>query len=122
VPRPATLRGFGRTPLEAMASETAVVASDAGSYPLMIRPGINGTIVPAGDQDAFVAAIEPYFRDPRLARDQGRAALEFVRDNFSIEAEARRIRAVYDRLWTEGQKPLGLSREGQQTAAGTKPA
>jgi hypothetical protein len=48
--------------------------------------------------------------------------LEFVRDNFSIEAEARRIRAVYDRLWTEGQKPVGLSRKGQQTAAGAKPA
>ena len=119
---PSRQEGFGLTPLEAMASETAVVASDAGSYPSMIRPGINGTIVPAGDQDALVAAIEPYFRDPALARDQGRAALEFVRDNFSIEAEARRIRAVYDRLWTEGQKPLGLSREGQQTAAGTKPA
>jgi mannosyltransferase len=105
-----------------MASETAVVTSDAGSYPLMIRPGINGTIVPAGDRDALAAAIEPYFREPGLAREQGRAALEFVRDNFSMEAEARRIRAVYDRLWAEGQKPLGLSQKDQQTAAGTKPA
>jgi mannosyltransferase len=119
---PSRQEGFGLTPLEAMASQTAIVASDAGSYPLMIRPGINGAIVPAGDQDALVAAIEPYFRDPGLAREQGRAALEFVRDNFSMEAEARRIRAVYDRLWTEGQKPLGLSQEGQPAAAGTKPA
>jgi mannosyltransferase len=119
---PSRQEGFGLTPLEAMASETAVVASDAGSYPLMIRPGINGAIVPAGDQDALVAAIEPYFRDTGLAKEQGRAALKFVRDNFSMEAEARRIRAVYDRLWTEGQKPLGLSQKDQQTAAGTKPA
>jgi mannosyltransferase len=119
---PSRQEGFGLTPLEAMASETAVVASDAGSYPLMIKPGINGTIVPAGDRDALVAAIEPYFLAPGLAKERGRAALEFVRDNFSIEAEAGRIRAVYDRLWTEGQKPLGLSRKGQQTAAGTKPA
>jgi len=118
---PSRQEGFGLTPLEAMASETAVVASDAGSYPSMIRPGTNGTIVPAGDLDALVTAIEPYFRDPRLAKEQGRAALEFVRDNFSIEAEARRIRAVYDRLWSEGQKPLGPSREGQQAAAGTRP-
>jgi mannosyltransferase len=119
---PSRQEGFGLTPLEAMASEAAVVASDAGSYPLMIRPGVNGTIVPAGDRDALIAAIEPYFQAPSLAKEQGRAALEFVRDNFSIEAEARRIRAVYDRLWTEGQKPLGLSRENQQAAAGTKPA
>jgi mannosyltransferase len=119
---PSRQEGFGLTPLEAMASETAVVASDAGSYPSMIRPGINGAIVPAGDGNALVAAIEPYFRAPDLAKEQGRAALEFVHDNFSMEAEARGIRAVYDRLWTEGQKPLGLPRNGQQTAAGTKSA
>jgi mannosyltransferase len=117
---PSRQEGFGLTPLEAMASQTAVVASDAGSYPSMIRPGLNGTIVPAGDRDALIAAIEPYLRAPRLAREQGRAALEFVRANFSMEAEARGIRAVYDRLWTEGQKPLGLARAGRQPAAGTQ--
>jgi mannosyltransferase len=91
-----------------MASETAVVASDAGSFPSMIKPGINGALVPAGDLEALVAAIEPYFRKPDLAKEQGRAALEFVHANFSLAAEARGIRAVYDRLWTEGQKPLGV--------------
>jgi len=117
---PSRQEGFGLTPLEAMASETAVVASDAGSFPSMIRPGINGAIVPAGDVDALVAAIEPYFRAPNLAKEQGRAALEFVQANFSLAAEARGIRAVYERLWTEGQKPLNLSRNGQP--AGNKTA
>ncbi len=107
---PSRQEGFGLTPLEAMASGTAVVASDAGSFPSMIRPGLNGAIVPAGDRDALIAAIEPYFRAPNLAIEQGRAALEFVHANFSLAAEARGIRTVYDRLWTEGQKPLGLSR------------
>jgi mannosyltransferase len=111
---PSRQEGFGLTPLEAMASQTAVVASDAGSYPLMIRPGLNGAVVPAGDPDALIAAIEPYFRTPHLAQEQGRAALEFVHENFSMEAEARRIRAVYDRLWTGGQKPLSLSRKADK--------
>jgi mannosyltransferase len=111
---PSRQEGFGLTPLEAMASGTAVVASDAGSFPSMIRPGFNGAIVPAGDGDALVAAIEPYFRSPSLAIEQGRAALEFVHDNFSLAAEARGIRAVYDRLWAEGQQPLGLSRSPDQ--------
>ena len=119
---PSRQEGFGLTPLEAMASETAVVASDAGSYPSMIRRGINGMIVPAGDLDALVAAVEPYFRDPHSAREQGRMALEFVRDNFSMATEARRIRAVYDRLWTEGQKTTRPVAKDQQTAAGTRPA
>ena len=119
---PSRQEGFGLTPLEAMASQTAVVASDAGSFPSMIRPGINGAVVPAGDGNALIAAIEPYFREPNLAKEHGRAALEFVHANFSLAAEARGIRAVYDRLWAGGQKPLGLSRSGQPNAAGTKTA
>jgi mannosyltransferase len=111
---PSRQEGFGLTPLEAMASETAVVTSDAGSFPIMIKPGVNGAIVPAGDGDALVAAIEPYLCDPQAARETGRAALEFVQANFSLAAEARGIRAVYDRLWTEAQKPLSLPRKGHQ--------
>jgi mannosyltransferase len=116
---PSRQEGFGLTPLEAMASETAVVTSDAGSFPIMIKPGVNGAIVPAGDGDALTAAIEPYLRDPQATKETGRAALEFVQANFSLAAEARGIRAVYDRLWTEGQKPLSLPRKGQPDAAGT---
>jgi mannosyltransferase len=119
---PSRQEGFGLTPLEAMASETAIVASDAGSFPSMVRPGANGTIVPAGDGDALAQAIEPYFRSPSLAKEHGRAGLEFVQANFSLAAEARRIRAVYDRLWTEGQMPLSLLRKGRPDAGSTGPA
>lgn len=118
---PSRQEGFGLTPLEAMASETAAVTSDAGSFPSMIKPDLNGAIVPAGDADALTEAIEPYLRDPHLAQEQGRAALAFVHANFSLAAEARGIRAVYDRLWTEGQRP-SLSQNQQQNAGSTKPA
>ena len=115
---PSRQEGFGLTPLEAMASQTAVVASDAGSYALMVKPGVNGAIVPSGDGEALVAAIEPYLRDPGLAQEQGRAALAFVRENFSIEAEARGVRTVYDGLWSEGRKPCDPSRKGERAVAG----
>lgn len=107
---PSRQEGFGLTPLEAMASGTAVVASDAGSFPSMIKPGLNGAIVPADDDEALIAAIEPYFREPDLAKEQGEAALKFVHANFSLEAEARGIRAVYDRLWTEGETTRAVAR------------
>jgi mannosyltransferase len=115
---PSRQEGFGLTPLEAMASGTAVVTSDAGSFPSMIRPGINGAIVPAGDGSALVAAIEPYFRNPNLAKEQGRGALEFVHANFSLAAEARGIRAVYDCLWTEGK--TGQANVAETQAAGSR--
>ena len=116
---PSRQEGFGLTPLEAMASETAVVTSDAGSFPSMIKPGVNGAIVPAGDRDALADAIEPYFRAPHLAKEHGQTGLQFVQANFSLAAEARRIRAVYDHLWTEGQMPLSLLRNGWPNAANT---
>ena len=67
--------------------------------------------------EALVAAIAPYLRDPDLAKQQGRRALEFVRANFSLEAEARGIRAVYDRLWSGEQKPITLRGKGQTHTA-----
>ena len=51
------------TPLEAMASQTAVVASDAGAYAEMIEPE-TGTVVAAGDGLALEQAIAPYLADP----------------------------------------------------------
>jgi mannosyltransferase len=116
---PSRAEGFGLTPLEAMASQTAVVTSDAGSYPSMIRPGINGAIVPAGDGEALAAAIEPYLRDPQLALSQGEAALAFVRENFSLAAEARGIQAVYDRLWADGQISASSAAAGRRKTGAT---
>ena len=51
--------GFGLTPLDAQASKTAVVASDAGAYKELVTEG-TGTVVPAGDGRALTDAIKPY--------------------------------------------------------------
>lgn len=103
---PSRNEGFGLTPLEAMASRTAVVASDAGSYPAMIRSGVNGGIFPGGDGAALKARVEPYLADPSMAESHGEAALEIVRRDFSLAAEAAGIRAVYEALW-QGRTRIG---------------
>jgi mannosyltransferase len=100
---PSRNEGFGLTPLEAMASRTAVVTSDAGSYPSMVRAGVNGAMVPAGDLDALTRAVEPYLKDPAMVEAHGRNALEFVSRNFSLAAEAGAIRKVYERIWAEAE-------------------
>lgn len=96
---PSRNEGFGLTPLEAMASETPVVASDAGAYAEMIVPDETGAVVPAGDGEALTAAIRPYLADPSLARTHGRQALAHVRRHFPLSREAEGIAKVYDRLW-----------------------
>jgi mannosyltransferase len=97
---PSRNEGFGLTPLEAMASETPVVASDAGAYAEMVVSGETGAVAPAGDGAALTAAIEPYLADPSLAEVQGRQALAHVRRRFPLSREAEGIARVYDRIWS----------------------
>ncbi len=98
---PSRTEGFGLTPLEAMASGTAVVASDAGAYRETVIDGETGAVVPAGDGDAMTAAIRRYMEDPELARAHGRNGRDHVLRNFPIEKELGEIHAVYRRLWQE---------------------
>ena len=94
--------GFGLTPLEAMASSTAVVASDAGAYAEMIVPGRTGMVVPSGDGDALRNAIEPYLADPERAKRHGENALAHVRQTFDIGNEVAGLNEVYRAVLTNG--------------------
>lgn len=95
---PSRNEGFGLTPLEAMASQTAVVASDAGAYAEQIVSGETGNVVPADAFEPLRAAIEPYIADPALAQRHGEAGLEHVRQNFALAREATALEAVYEGL------------------------
>jgi mannosyltransferase len=92
---PSRNEGFGLTPLEAMASRTAVVASDAGAYAEMIEEGVNGSVVAAGDGAALTKAIERYFEDPSRADTDGGRALEKTVLDFDLRREATAIKSVY---------------------------
>ncbi len=95
---PSRNEGFGLTPLEAMASQTAVVTSDAGAYAEMVERA-TGTVVPAGDRPALEEAIERYLADPAKCEEAGKAGLEHVRENFPLQNEAEKILTVYERLF-----------------------
>lgn len=96
---PSRNEGFGLTPLEAMASQTAVVTSDAGAYAEMVAPG-TGTVVPAGDGHALEAAIAPYLADPAMCASVAQAGLAHVRAEFPLRKEAGEILAVYEGLFS----------------------
>jgi mannosyltransferase len=90
--------GFGLTLIEAMAAGSALVAARAGAAELVVEDGVTGVLVPPGDVDALVAALEPLMRDPRAAIAMGARARARVVGEFSLDAEADRIAAVYRRL------------------------
>ncbi len=95
--------GFGLTLLEAMASGNALVAARAGAAEQVVSDGLTGVLVPPGDVDALVAAIEPLMREPAKAEAMGRRARERAVDAFGIDSEARAIAAVYETAWDTRQ-------------------
>ncbi len=87
--------GFGLTLLEAMAAGTALVAARAGAAETVVGDGETGVLVPPGDVDALVGALEPLMREPERAAEMGARARTRVVAAFSLDSEAERIAAVY---------------------------
>ncbi len=69
--------------LEAMAAGRAIVASDAGGLPELIRDGENGLIAKSEDAPAFARQIERLLEDPSLRERLGRAARRTVEERYT---------------------------------------
>jgi mannosyltransferase len=87
--------GFGLTLLEAMAAGTALVAARAGAAEKVVTQGQTGMLVPPGDVDAVVAALEPLMQDPVAAEAMGRRARREATAKFGVDAEAQSIIDLY---------------------------
>ena len=96
--------GFGLTLLESMASGNALVAARAGAAEAVVTGGQIALLVPAGDADALASALETLMRDPARAAAMGERARAYVAAHFSVENEAEKYVAVYERVL--GRKTL----------------
>lgn len=85
----------GRVLFEAMASGTAIVATNSGGTPEIVRNGFDGLLVPPGDPQALGHAIGRLIDDPLLRTTLGRAGLARAREEFSIERHVARTLEVY---------------------------
>ena len=98
---PSVYEPLGIVNLEAMACETAVVASAVGGIPEVVVDGVTGLLVPysATDPRAFEAglaeAINSVVADPARAEGMGRAGRERAIADFDWDAIAERTVAVY---------------------------
>lgn len=90
--------GFGLTLIEAMAAGAALVAARAGAAEFVVEDGVTGVLIPPGDADALVAALEPLMGDPSSAQAMGERGRARVVEKFSLDAEADAIAAVYRTL------------------------
>jgi starch synthase len=95
---PSVYEPMGIVNLEAMACETAVVASRVGGIPEVVAEGETGLLVPPADPPALAAAVNELLADPERARRMGLAGRERVLKHFTWRAVAERTLALYERL------------------------
>jgi len=101
---PSIYEPFGLVNLEAMACETAVVASRVGGIPEIVVEGETGYLVDydPDNADAFTnamaARIEELLSDPALAEKMGTAGRERVLRHFGWQAIASRTAELYRSL------------------------
>jgi alpha-maltose-1-phosphate synthase len=92
---PSVYEPFGLINLEAMACETAVVASAVGGIVEVVEDGVTGLLVPPGRPDDLAAAIRKLLDDPERARRMGREGRRRVEETFSWASVAERTAEVY---------------------------
>jgi starch synthase len=100
---PSVYEPLGIVNLEAMACETAVVASDVGGIPEVVVDGETGLLVhydesdPTGFEAAVAAALDTAMSDPGRADAMGRAGRTRAVEQFGWDAIARQTVDVYQR-------------------------
>jgi starch synthase len=98
---PSVYEPQGIVNLEAMACETAVVASAVGGIPEVVDDGTTGLLVPYDENEpeafeqAFAEAVNRVVADPALAKRFGQAGRERAIAAFSWHAIAERTLAIY---------------------------
>ena len=121
---PSIYEPLGIVNLEAMACETAVVATATGGIPEVVVDGETGVLVPIEqatdgtgtplDPDQYVAdfaaALVSVVSDPERAARMGRAGRERARAAFSWSTIAERTRQIYDARQLSVTRRRGSSR------------
>ena len=95
---------LGIVNLEAMACETAVVASDVGGIPEVVADGTTGLLVhydaddPAAFETRLADAVNALVADPERARQYGRAGRQRCIDEFSWAHIAEQTLEIYRKV------------------------
>ena len=86
-----------------MALETPIVATAAGGTTDILQHEEEGTIVPTGDVDALVAAMEHALADRERTRRQVQQARRRVETTLSFAARMRTVENIYLELAARGR-------------------
>lgn len=99
---PTRYEAFGIVCVEAMASRTAVVSTNAAAVPEVVRDGVDGLLVEAGDSDALGAAVSRLLCDEELRQRLGENGRSRVEAEFSYPKIIDQLVGLYESV-TDGK-------------------
>jgi glycosyltransferase involved in cell wall biosynthesis len=110
IPTPLWREPWGLVCNEAMHQGRPMIASDAVGAVAggLVRDGVNGLVVPAGDRDALAAAISRLRVDPSLRAQLGAAARDAVAP-YTYDAMADAFGRALEAALGNAIKPSGSS-------------
>lgn len=86
---------FPYAALELMAASKALIASDIGGLPELVRDGETGLLFPPGDATALAERIERLWPDSDLRARLGAKARESIREKCDADRYVRDLAALY---------------------------
>jgi glycosyltransferase involved in cell wall biosynthesis len=94
--------GLPNVVLEAAAAALPIVATDAGGTREIISDGTTGLLVPVGDEDAMVSALDRLRRDPGERARLGEAARADILERFATDRMVGEFATLYRELAAPG--------------------
>lgn len=87
--------GYSIALMEACAVGIPIVATAVGGTPEIVRHGVNGLLVEPSQPEALASAVATLLKDEEGTARMGLNGMQWVRQNGSLEAMARRYEELY---------------------------
>ena len=98
---PSLSEGFSNALIESMHAGNCIIATAVGGNPEAIDHGINGLLVPPGDEQAIARALLDMIDHPPVARRLGEQARAKAANCFTIDHMIHEYESLYQQLYQE---------------------
>lgn len=95
---PSITETTSRVTIEAMLWGIPVVASNVGGMPVLIEPGREGFLCPAGDSAAFTQCVEQLLTDFAMYAQMAERSRAKAQSRFTVEVMRAQVEKLYDDL------------------------
>lgn len=82
--------------VEAMGAGRPVIATDIGGLRLLVKPAVNGLLVPPADPVALEAAMRELADNAALRQEMGRQSRQIAQQSFGVSTMIERYQELYD--------------------------